>query len=193
MISPIWAHVDLLNPVGGENYIPGQLVNIEWEEVLSHNSLNWDILFSGDGGASWDTVKSNIPISTMNYSWELPDIITQTGRIKIVQDNVDVDYEDISDDFIISSVTGVDLQIEAKKIKIYPNPITDLSIIEFKNSENNSHTLTLYNSRGQLIRKYKEIRTDRIYLDLQDLSKGLHFFQLNSNTELHSTGSFIIQ
>lgn len=193
IISPIWAHVNLLNPKGGETFIPGQLVNIEWVEVLSHNSLNWDLLFSNDDCVTWDTITSNIPISTMNYTWELPNIATQTGRIKVVQDNVEEDYEDVSENFIISSVTDIDWEKEIIKAKIYPNPITEFSIIEFENPGNNSHSLTLYNSKGHIIRRIKEIKTNRIQLDLMDLSKGIYFFQLNSGTDLVSSESFIVQ
>lgn len=192
-ISPIMAHVDLLNPNGGETYNPGQIIQIEWQEVLRHEPLNWDILFSSDGGVSWDTVKSNIPISTMNYSWELPNIVTLAGRIKIVQDNVDVDYEDISDDFVISSVTGLNQRNEVKKVKVYPNPITDFSLIEIENPGNNSHTITVYNSRGQPIRSLQDIKTNRIPLEPRNLSKGIYFFQLNSKTELYFKGNFIVQ
>ena len=81
IISPVAAHVHLLNPNGGETYSAGEIIQIEWQEVIKHETLNWDILFSSDGGISWDTVKSNIPLSSMNYSWELPGISTQTGRI----------------------------------------------------------------------------------------------------------------
>lgn len=193
IISPIIAHVNLLNPNGGETYDPGQIIQIEWQEVLQHDGLNWDILFSDDGGMSWDTVKSNIPLATMNYSWELPDISTQTGRIKIIQDNVDADYEDESEDFIISSVTGINQPNEYKEVKIYPNPITDYSLIEFDNPGNISYTLLLYNSQGQLLWTLKDIKTNRIPLEIKDLSTGIYFFQLNSNTELYSVGNFIIQ
>lgn len=193
IISPTAAHVDLLNPNGGETYNPGQIINIEWQEVLRHESLNWDILFSSDGGYSWDTVKSNIPITTMNYSWELPNITTLVGRIKIVQDNADADYEDISDDFVISSVTGFNQPDELYDVKIYPNPITDLSFIEFENPDNNSYTFTLYNMKGQQVRILKDIKTNKILLELKDLSKGIYFFQLNSNTVPYSKGNFIVQ
>ena len=101
IISPVAAHVHLLNPNGGETYNPGEIIPIDWQEVIKHETLNW----ASDGGISWDTVKSNIPLSSMNYSWELPGISTQTGRIKIVQDNVNEDYEDISEDFNVLKPT----------------------------------------------------------------------------------------
>jgi hypothetical protein len=129
----------------------------------------------------------------MNYSWELPNITTLLGRIKIVQDNVEADYEDISDDFVISSVTGFNQPDELNKVKIYPNPIIDFSFIEFENPDNNSYTFTLYNIRGQQLRILKDIKTNRIILELKDLSKGIYFFQLNSNTVLYSNGNFIVQ
>ena len=45
-------HVDLSNPQGGEVYYSGNRVNVSWVEVQAHNTLNWDLLFSRDGGLS---------------------------------------------------------------------------------------------------------------------------------------------
>lgn len=193
IISPVAAHVHLLNPNGGETYNPGEIIQIEWQEVIRHETLNWDILFSSDGGISWDTVKSNIPLSSMNYSWELPGISTQTGRIKIVQDNVYEDYEDISDDFNISSVTGAFKPEKYEELKIYPNPITEYSLIEFDNPGKDPYNFTLYNSHGQLVRTLLNIRTNRIPLDPKNLPDGIYFFQLSSITELYLSGKFIIK
>ncbi|MCK5694331.1 MAG: hypothetical protein KAI08_15815, partial [Bacteroidales bacterium] len=57
-------HVELTNPEGGETYHPGNEVTVIWIEVVRHNPLNWDLLFSGDGGSSWDTIKANISVET---------------------------------------------------------------------------------------------------------------------------------
>lgn len=192
-ISPLIAHVYLINPNGGETYDPGQIIQIEWQEVIKHDILNWDILFSPDGGVSWDTVKSNIPMATMNYSWEIPYISTSEGRIKIVQDNVYEDYEDVSGDFEISSVTGIKPQNENRKVNIYPNPVTEYSLIEFDNEENKTYAFTLYNINGQKIRKISDIRTNRIELEITDLSRGIYFFHLNSDTGSYFKGNFIVQ
>ena len=192
-ISPLIAHVYLINPKGGETYDPGQIIQIEWQEVIKHDFLNWDILFSPDGGVSWDTVKSNIPLATMNYFWELPNISTSEGRIKIVQNNIDEDYEDVSGDFEISSVTGIKPQNENRKFNIYPNPVTKYSLIEFDNESNKTYAFTIYNIKGQKVRTIRDIRTNRIQLEIKDLTCGIYFFHLNSETGLYFKGNFIIQ
>jgi hypothetical protein len=187
------AHVQLLNPLGGETLNPGNALSIQWREVQTHEPLNWDILFSSDGGLTWDTVKSNIPINTTTYSWLIPETETLKGQIKIVQDNVDVDYEDISENFVISSVTGIYTPIESNKINIYPNPLIDFLTIEYDNPGHESFTLTLYNTRGQLVRTITDISTNNIQIERKNLSIGLYFFQLNTRSEIYSVGNFIIQ
>ena len=97
------AHVNLTSPQGGEVFQPGQTVNIQWEIVIQHNTLNWDVYFSGDGGSTWEIIRADLDASLLNYQWTVPQINTTQGRIKIVQDNVEFDYEDISGNFTISS------------------------------------------------------------------------------------------
>jgi hypothetical protein len=89
-------HVDMINPMGGETYHPGDEVKVEWEETQSHNTLNWDLLFSMDGGLSWDTVKADITLESHSYQWTVPETTTVQGQIRIVQDNVNDDYKGTS-------------------------------------------------------------------------------------------------
>jgi len=187
------AHVDLLNPLGGETFTPGNAMSIEWEEIQTHETLNWDILFSSDGGITWDTVKSNLPVNTMIYSWFVPETYTMKGQIKIVQDNVDVDYEDISENFVIASITGINTPIETNKINIFPNPLIDFLTIEYDNPRHESFTLTLYDTQGQLVRTITDIKTNKIQIERKNLANGFYLFQLNTLNEIHSIGSFIVQ
>jgi hypothetical protein len=97
------AHVSLLYPSGGETFYPGDTVIIEWQEVISHNTLNWDIYFSSDGGLTWEGLQIDISVDLLSHQWIVPETLTTLGKIKIVQDNVDTDYEDICDNFTILS------------------------------------------------------------------------------------------
>jgi hypothetical protein len=188
------AHVQLLNPRGGETFTPDSQITIEWQEVLSHGTLNWDIMFSSDGGITWEIVEADIPNNTFSYFWIIPDTPTSEGRIKIVQDNADTDYEDISDNFIIiSSVTGIDRSPEAKKINIYPNPMIDRATIEYDNPSHKSFTLTVHDINGQLIRSIRDINTNKIEIERKNLNTGLYILQLNSRTEKNYTGRFIVK
>ena len=86
-------HVELTYPGGGEIFHPGDAVNVTWAEVVRNNFLGWTLLFSENGGDTWDTIQANMPLETLEYRWIVPVTQTAEGRIKIIQDNEEEDYE----------------------------------------------------------------------------------------------------
>ena len=186
------AHVDLINPSGGETYYSGETVNVEWQEVISHSTLNWDLLFSGDGGSTWDTLQVDIPLEIHSYQWVVPTTPTIQGQIKIVQDNVDTDYEGISQNFIISSISGIIEPLKSNIISVYPNPLTDFTTLEFENLTRESHTLTLYDTQGQLVRTISNITSDKLIIRRKNLTSGLYILQLRNDKEVRANGKLAI-
>ncbi|MBK8831175.1 MAG: T9SS type A sorting domain-containing protein [Saprospiraceae bacterium] len=97
------AHVELDNPLGGETFTVGQTVTIQWHIAIPHNTLNWDVLFSTDGGATWSFIQMDLPVGSLSYSWVVPDIITSQARVSVIQDNSGQDYQDESMNFTIQA------------------------------------------------------------------------------------------
>lgn len=97
------AHVELDNPLGGETFIVGQTVTIQWHIAIPHETLNWDVLFSSDGGATWEFIQMDLPLGSLSYSWVVPDIITSQARVSVIQDNSGQDYQDESMNFTIQA------------------------------------------------------------------------------------------
>ncbi|MDX1409548.1 MAG: hypothetical protein R3330_15480, partial [Saprospiraceae bacterium] len=98
------AHVELDVPTGGETYDPGDMVVIAWHEVIPHNTLNWDLYFSADGGQEWEILQLDLPVGTHDYTWTVPNINTTQARIMVVQDNEGMDYDDQSPNFTIDGM-----------------------------------------------------------------------------------------
>lgn len=96
-----YGHVTLISPKGTETLTVGELIQIEWEETISHETQNWDLLFSSDGGQTWDTLKADIDKGAASYSWTIPNIATTKAKIQIIQDNPNSDYSGISNEFAI--------------------------------------------------------------------------------------------
>ena len=95
-------HVALDNPGGGETFYYGQTVVIQWHIVIEHDTENWDLYFSSDGGENWEPIELDIPFEQLTYSWTVPELPTTEGVVRIVQDNLlDMDYEHQSTDFTI--------------------------------------------------------------------------------------------
>ena len=76
-------------------------VEIEWFPTVPHNTENWDLLISSDGGITWDTLEANIHVDTLTFSWLVPSSASSETRIRVIQDNVGTDYDDQSDNFSI--------------------------------------------------------------------------------------------
>ena len=181
-------HVELIYPEGGESYHPGDSVDVSWVEVQRHTPLNWDLLFSEDGGASWDTIKANIPNETLNYRWAVPLTQTAKGRIKIVQDNVDANYEWSSNNFTILAPTGITDPPNSIQFKMYPNPLIDYTSIEFENPKRINYTLSIHNIQGKIVRSIHNITSGKVRVERKDLTAGLYFVRLrdeNASLTVH--------
>ena len=72
--------LQLVSPAGGEAFIEGD------KEVIQFNGFNVanvNIEFSQDGGASWNSIASNVPALSGIYNWNVPVLMTDRGLIRI--------------------------------------------------------------------------------------------------------------
>ena len=80
--SNLSPQLQLLSPVGGENWEGGNEFSIIWNAVNTNNIM---ILFSADGGNTWvDTIQESYPAGALSYNWTIPIISTTQARIKLV-------------------------------------------------------------------------------------------------------------
>lgn len=192
-MSHLFGHVDLNNPVGGETYHPGQEVNIEWVETQSHNTLNWDLLFSMDGGLSWDTVKADIPLESRSFLWTVPLTTTVQAQIRIVQDNVGDDYNGTSQNFTVVVATGSVDPPNLIQMNIFPNPLVDYTSIEFENSRHLNHTLTIYDTKGRMVRSIPNITSGKVRIERKGLVSGHYITLLRDEREIRALGKLAVE
>ncbi len=148
-----FAHIKLLDPEGGETFIVGEVIIISWEEEQTHMAIDFDLYFSSDGGETWEEIAS-LNVDRLEYPWTVPDIETEQGKIRVIQDNEDMDYIDISPNFRISK-TGIVTAIEDSRdpapfeiLSNYPNPFQSLTTIEFTLPQYSHVFLEVYNLQG---------------------------------------------
>lgn len=72
----------VLSPNGGEDFAPGEVVNIEWKTGGTGTTSFVDILFSADGGSSYTKIADNESNDGL-FSWIVSDLATAQARIKI--------------------------------------------------------------------------------------------------------------
>jgi hypothetical protein len=93
----VHAHVTLDFPNGGEVLEAGSVTQIEWHDVVTHGSADYDLWYSTTGPEGpWIVINSDLPPSG-SYDWVVPDTPSNQVRLRVQQDNSGVDYLDISD------------------------------------------------------------------------------------------------
>ncbi len=178
-----YSHVGLVYPEGGETFHPGDMVTIEWEIIISHNTNNWDLYFSDDGGATWQDLQLDIDPDSLSYDWIVPDDITDHGRIKVVMDNVGSNYEDESADFSITETVGIAPKPTSSSLKIYPNPARDFITVQSQ-SEQNVTALELQNSAGSILQSIefsnKPTKGETRKISLDHIPAGIYFLRIKT-------------
>ena len=187
------AHVELVYPQGGETFSQGEKVTIEWQIIVQHNTRNWDLYFSDDGGSTWDPIQLDMSVGILSYQWLVPNMSTTQGRIKIVQDNSESDYDDTSQDFTITTTTAIRKQVTTNETKVYPNPFINSATLSFYNPGSESHTLILFNVQGGTVRKIIHITSDTFTIERENLKSGLYFFQLTNDKGFRHTGKLTLK
>jgi len=78
-------------------------------------------------------------------------------------------------------------------IRVYPNPFSDFTIMEFENTRKEKSILTIYNTIGQLVRQIDNISNGQIRIERGNLTNGLYFFQLRTDSEIVGNKKLIIE
>ncbi len=85
------------------------------------------------------------------------------------------------------------VQNNAETLTAFPNPANNATTIQFKNPDNKTYTLLIYNAMGQEVQKTDNITDSEAKVDVRNIRGGLYFFQLQSNKQIVARGNFIAQ
>ena len=100
-------HVQMNAPNGGETFAVGEVVTIEWQVQIEHETQNWDLWYSTTGpDGPWTAIVMNLPPGDISggaihtFEWTVPALAGQSGWVRVRQDNTptDDDYYDVSND-----------------------------------------------------------------------------------------------
>ncbi len=67
-----------------------------------------------------------------------------------------------------------------EKLYISPNPMKQQARIAFSNPQNQVYTLKLLDAQGSVVFEQKNIRSNQVIIDKQNLASGLYFVLLQS-------------
>lgn len=157
------AHVKLIAPLGGEVFEIGETMTIEWQVEVEHNQIDWDLYISYNGGTTWEVLAEGLDVELTSYELSTPLNPSKNVKIRIVQDNMDIDYDDISGvitfvdpddpDMMGGMVTGIEDELfEPELFKVFPNPFIDQLTIDLPGQLQRQITsIEVFTLNGQII------------------------------------------
>lgn len=69
-------------PSGGETMVPGETEQIRWS-ATDNSTSNFTVEYSGDNGANWTTVNSNVPATARFINWTAPAVSARQGLVRV--------------------------------------------------------------------------------------------------------------
>lgn len=189
-------------------------------EVKYDNDTTWtNIIFDTDPEvfiqssyfySDTDTIIGNIPAFTGNsngwissgfwWAWQIGvknyfhDSLTI--RFSMKSDSINTNQEGwLIDDIYLQlgdctgNISSNNLQID--DLNIYPNPVNNISTIEFANKSNVLTTVKIFDSIGKEVKCINSYST-KVQIDKNDFSNGIFHFKIFQNEDIISVGKFLI-
>ena len=159
----------------------GSEQTVQWDVAQTNqapiNCSEVNIYLSADGGHTYPyVVAENVP-NTGSASITVPNTFNSTTtRLKVKgAGNVFFDISDVN--FTVSGDVGIADQQWENKLRIYPNPTSDILTIEYSQSRQ-PLKVVLYNATGQKVRECS--MQEKLVLDIKDLARGLYFLHVSA-------------
>lgn len=175
--------ITVQKPNGGEIIEGGSVYEINW---TSTDVENVKIDYSINNGASWTAVIDSTQ-STGIYLWDVPNVLTVQGRVKISDLSSPSIYDYSDNPFRIdytSDISEQDFSIEYKLNQNYPNPFNPSTRIEFSVPQFCYVNLTVYDLLGNLVStlvsEFKTAGNYQVDFDAGNIPSGLYFYKFST-------------
>ncbi len=177
--------INLIYPAGGEDFNPGDIVNIKWESQKINQVL---IGFSTNGGTTWSLVQSGVDSKFGIYRWLVPSVNSANCMIKIVnKDNLSL-LDTTKSPFTVGQINSVNDKAKAPNTfsldQNYPNPFNPSTTISFYLPAGGNTALKVFDIYGKevknLIAGYLNAGRHDIKFIADKLSSGVYFYRFTS-------------
>ena len=146
--------INLIYPVGGENFSPDSIVEVKWNEQLV-GFVN--IGFSTNGGKYWSPVQSGVEARFGVYRWKVPQTSSVNCKLIVMSTTNSTVLDTTCAPFSVGIVNSVEnKQSIPKSYSIeqnYPNPFNPTTVIDYQVLNSELVTIKVYDLLG------KEIKT----------------------------------
>ena len=135
--------INIIQPNGGEELEGGGIYEIQWS---STDVENVKIQYSINNGASWNIIIDSTQ-STGAYVWNVPNILTTQGRVKISDITTPSIYDVSNNTFRINYTVDVNdpkYTYDYNLFQNYPNPFNPNTSIKYSIAQDGFVTLNVY-------------------------------------------------
>ena len=140
--------------------------------------------FSGDSTFKFNIAYNKIPSDADTLFIRAEDSLGSWSLTKIALFNVQS---------LVKEAVASDAKINSgsSQLKVFPNPATDMLNYNFKGIKNNA-TITILNSNGIVVKKYKSFAGETGHINISNLSAGVYLLQVDDGIK-KQTVQFIKQ
>jgi hypothetical protein len=150
---------------------------------LSYDSIYVDLL-----GFGFYTLAQTSQSQVSSYKWYKngnPSLVLSLNADSLATNVSGADF------LFVPGATGINTLSSQKAIRAYPNPASDILVVDIPKELKSESTLQVYNNAGQLINTVSINDLDRYMLDVKKYPAGLYSFILTGSKTYSSR--FVVQ
>ena len=110
--------------------------------------------------------------------------------IDILVDELNNMQEVLKEEYLNTSTRPI---VNSNQLAVYPNPVQDQFTIELKNTNDTIETIALYNVDGRLAKRLDGLGKSQQTIQVNELTNGMYFYQVTTQTKQLYNGKVIIQ
>jgi len=182
--------VRLIGPNGGEVFHADSSELIQWQKFYPPRCDSLSLFYSIDNGINYTMITHGLSSNDTSYLWTVPNIISDSCKIKIIAYGPGWQYDE-SDGVFSITTTGIEEhhppEIKQLSLKISPNLFKTQTLITLSLPEQQKVSLRLFDISGKLIKVLCDENmlagVHKINLNGKDLSSSVYFLALQTSNK----------
>ncbi len=182
--------VILLSPRGGESYLGGATIPLQWTYA---NIQNVSLEYSTNSGTSWNPIQNNIPVAPTTTQWVMPNISSTKMLVRIF-DPSHTAVGDTSLMFFTLTKNAVRSELTEKIFTVIPNPAKEYLILK-ADALTGMIQCDVVDELGITRKQFSKMQysSDGVKLDLHGMTAGKYFLRIKQVGMQDTVVSFVVE
>ena len=147
--------------------------DILYASIYSDKNNIYSDVISSNNTYFFQWYQNGIPISTDSTLIQPTSGIYQ---LQITSNNCST----LSNEISFQSNVYIDELDEEISVKLYPNPFKYQAILDLSSFQNNSLQICILDSKGRIVREYKNIEQSKLGIKRENLSSGVYILEIKT-------------